>query len=268
MHDRKGESGMLRLEGKVALVTGATGGIGEAIAKRFGNEGANVMLVGRSPEKLKATLARLEGQGKFAEFVADATDEEATAGSVAATVKAFGGLDILVANAGTEGRVNPIESQSATDFEDVLRTNVVGVWLAMKHSVEPMKERGGGSMIAMASVAGLLGTAGMSPYVASKHAVYGLVKSAALELGESNIRVNAVAPGPIDNRMMQSLADQFAPEDPGTARGGIEGLVALKRYGTNEEVANLTLFLASGEASYSSGGMFTVDGALTAGHLL
>ena len=259
---------MLRLEGKVALVTGATGGIGEAIAKRFANEGASVMLVGRSPEKLKATRARLEGEGAFAQFAADATDEPATAGSVVATVEAFGGLDILVANAGTEGRVNPIESQSVTDFENVLRTNVVGVWLAMKHSVEPMKKRGGGSMIAMASVAGLLGTPGMSPYVASKHAVYGLVKTAALELGESGIRVNAIGPGPIDNRMMESLADQFAPEDPGTARGGIEGLIALKRYGTNEEVANLALFLASDEASYSSGGMFTVDGAFTAGHLL
>lgn len=255
---------MLRLEGKVALVTGATGGIGEAIATRFASEGASVMLVGRSAEKLEATRSRLDKDGSFDQFVGDATDEEATAGAVAATVAAFGGLDVLVANAGTEGAVKPIEEQTVGNWEDVLRTNVVGVWLAMKHSVEPMKKRGGGSIIAMSSVAGLVGFPSLSPYVASKHAVYGLVKSAALELGESGIRVNAIGPGPIDNRMMQSLADQLAPEDPNGARAGFESLVAMKRYGTNEEVANLSLFLASDEASYSTGGMFTVDGGFTA----
>jgi len=255
---------MLRLEGKAALVTGATGGIGGAIAKRFANEGASVMLVGRSAEKLEATRTRLNGEGNFAQFVADAADEEATAGAVAATVKAFGGLDILVANAGTEGLVKPLEAQTVDQFEHVLRTNVVGVWLAMKHSVAPMKKRGGGSMVATSSVGGLIGFSGFSPYIASKHAVYGLVKTAALELGESNIRVNAIGPGPIDNRMMQSIADQVAPENPGVVRAGFESLVALKRYGTNEEVANLALFLASDEASYSTGGMFTVDGGFTA----
>ena len=135
---------MLRLEGKVALVTGATGGIGEAIAKRFASEGASVMLVGRSAEKLEATRNRLDKDGDFAQFVGDAADEEATAGAVAATVEAFGGLDVLVANAGTEGVIKPIEEQTVGNWEDVLRTNVVGVWLAMKHSVEPMKKRGGG----------------------------------------------------------------------------------------------------------------------------
>jgi NAD(P)-dependent dehydrogenase (short-subunit alcohol dehydrogenase family) len=256
---------MSRLEGKVALVTGATGGIGEAIAKRFAEEGASVMLVGRSPQKLEATRSRLDGHGRFAHFVADAVDEEATAGAVAATVEAFGGLDILVANAGTEGEVNMVEDQTVANFEEILRTNVVGVWLAMKHCIGPMKKRGAGSIIAMSSVAGLIGFPGLSAYAASKHAVYGLVKTAALELGESGIRVNAIGPGPIDNRMMQSLADQMAPDDPSQQRAGIESMVAMKRYGTNEEVANLSLFLASDEASYSTGGMFTVDGGYTAG---
>ena len=111
--------------------------------------------------------------------------------------------------------MKPLETQTVEEFENVLRINVVGVWLAMKHSVEPMKKRRGGSMIALSSVAGLIGFPGLSPYVASKHAVYGLVQTAALELGESAIRVNAIGPGPIDNRMMQSIAGQMGPEDPG-----------------------------------------------------
>ncbi len=255
---------MSRLKGKTALVTGATGGIGEATAKRFLSEGANVMLVGRSAEKLEATYGRLAGNGNLAQFVADATDETATAGSVAATVEAFGGLDILMANAGTEGKAKPFESLTVQEFDDVLRTNVVGVWLAMKHSVEPMKTRGGGAIIAMSSILGMVAFPGVAPYVASKHAVYGLVKAVALELGESGIRVNAIGPGPIDNRMMRSLAEQMAPDDPAGMRTGIEGLVPMKRYGTNEEVANLAVFLASDESSYCSGGMYTVDGGFTA----
>ena len=174
---------MGKLQGKTAIVTGATGGIGVATSKLFLEEGANVMLVGRSPEKLKATRDALAGGDRLASSVADAADEAATAAAVAATVKAFGGVDILVANAGDEGVMKTIEGINLEDFERLLRTNVIGVWLAMKHCVEPMKQRGGGSMIAMASVAGLVGYAGGAPYVASKHAVCGLVKSAALELG-------------------------------------------------------------------------------------
>src|SRR5688500_6896979 len=196
-----------RLEGKVAIITGATGGIGEATAKLFLNQGASVMLVGRSKEKLKATRERL-AHNNLADFVADAADEEATAAAVAATVEKFGGVDILLANAGTEGRLNPIEALSRQDFEEVLQTNVIGVWLSMKYCVEPMKQRGGGSIIAMASIAGLIGSPTMAPYIASKHAVTGLVKTAAWELGAFKIRVNAIAPGPIDNRMIRSLETQ------------------------------------------------------------
>ena len=134
----------------------------------------------------------------------------------------------------------------------------------MKHCVEPMRKQGGGSMIAMASVAGLIGFPGIAPYCATKHAVCGLVKTAALELGESKIRVNAIAPGPIDNRMMRSIAEQMSPEDPDAVRAGIEALIALKRYGTNEEVANLAAFLASNESTYCTGGVYTVDGGFTA----
>lgn len=253
-----------RLDAKVAIVTGATGGIGEATAKRFLEEGASVMLVGRSAEKLDATSKRLADVGPIAVSVADAADEAAMAAAVDAAIKAFGGVDILVANAGTEGKVALIEDQTIENFDEVLRTNVVGVWLSMKHCVEPMKARGGGSIIAISSIAGVIGAPALAPYIASKHAVYGLVKTAALELGAFNVRVNAIGPGPIDNRMIRSIETQLSPNDADAMREGFSQLIAMKRYGTNEEVANLALFLASDEASYSSGGIHMIDGGFTA----
>lgn len=253
-----------RLSGKVAIVTGATGGIGEATAKLFLQEGATVMLIGRSAEKLRETRARLGASDNLADFVADATDESATAAAVAATIKAFGGVDILIANAGTEGKLMPIEALTREVFEEVLQTNVIGVWLAMKYCVEPMKQRGGGSIVALSSIAGVIGSPAMAPYISSKHAVLGLVKTAALELGPAKIRVNAIAPGPIDNRMIQSLESQYSPDDPQAIRNDFTTKIALQRYGTNEEVAHLALFLASDESSYCAGGMYLLDGGYTA----
>lgn len=254
-----------RLEGKIAVVTGATGGIGEATAKRFLEEGASVMLLGRSEEKLKETRQRLSDFENVADFVADVADESAMAAAFEATIKIFGGLDILVANAGTEGKYAPIENLKFEDFESVLRTNVIGVWLSMKFAVEPMKIQGGGSIIALSSTAGMVGSATMAPYIASKHAVFGLVKTAALELAPSNIRVNAIGPGSIDNRMMRSLESQFSPDDPAAWQDFVSYNIPMGRYGTNEEVANLALFLASDESSYCTGGIHMIDGGYIAG---
>ena len=258
----------MRLKNKVAIITGATGGIGEASAKRFLQEGASLMLVGRSADKLAATVERLDGGDSVAHSVADAADEQANAMAVAACVERFGGLDILLANAGTEGTVLPLEAQSFDDFEALLRTNVLGVWVSMKHSVEPMKQRGGGSIIALGSIVSVIGSPGLLPYNASKHAVYGMVKTAALELGEANIRVNAIGPGPIQNRMIDSIFEQAAADneiDAATMAAGMREAIAMKRFGRNEEVANLALFLASDESSYCSGGIHMIDGGFTAG---
>ena len=255
---------MARLEGKAAIITGATGGIGETTARLLLDEGATVMLVGRSSEKLTAVRDRLPSGKRVEVSVADATDEAAMEAAVAATIKAFGGVDVLFANAGMTG-VAPIEASTQPNFEQILLTNVVGVWLAMKHCVEPMKRRGGGSIIATASIAGVVGIPGMAAYTASKHAVCGLVKTAALELGASRIRPNAIAPGPIDNQMMRDFESQASPEDPGSVRKAFEAGIAMKRYGTNEEVGKLVTFLASDDASYCTGGIFSVDGGFAAG---
>ena len=256
---------MARLDGKVAIITGATGGIGEATAQLFLSEGAKVMLVGRSAEKLSASLERVGHEASVEHFVADATDEAATKDAVAATVEAFGGIDILFANAGTEGAAKPLQHLTVEEFNHVLQTNVIGPWLSVKHCVVPMRERGGGSIIATASRVGLVGVPNASSYVASKHAVCGFVKTAALELAKSGIRVNAIAPGPIDNRMMRSLEEQRSPDDPDAVHEAIKESIPMKRYGSNAEVAALALFLGSDESSFSTGAIFTLDGGVNAG---
>jgi NAD(P)-dependent dehydrogenase (short-subunit alcohol dehydrogenase family) len=252
-----------RLDGKVAVITGATGGIGEATAKLFLSLGAKVMLVGRSEAKLAQTLERLDGEN-CATAIADSFDEAATKAAIAAAVDRFGALNIMVANAGTEGVCKPIEDLEVEDFEEVLRVNVIGAWLAMKYAAAPIKAAGGGAIVGLSSIAGVIGFPALAPYIASKHAVFGLVKTAALEFGPANIRVNAVAPGPIDNRMIRSLADQLGGGDPAGFRTLVESRIPMGRYGTNEEIANLIAFLSSDAASYCNGGLYLADGGYVA----
>ena len=255
---------MQRLDGKVAIVTGAAGGIGGATARLFVDLGAKVMLTDRDQAKLEESCAQIGNVETCAMAVADCTDETATKAAVAATVERFGALNVMVANAGTEGTLGPSEHLSVQDFEHVLRVNVIGVWLAMKHAVSAMKAVGGGAIVATSSVAGLVGFPGAAPYVASKHAVAGLVKTVAMELAPSNIRINAVAPGPIDNRMMQSLGDQLGGGDLEAFRGFINNRIPMARYGRNEEIAQLIAFLASDAASYCTGGIYVADGGYIA----
>ena len=255
---------MHQLDGKVALITGATGGIGEATVRRFLEEGARVMAVGRSGEKLAALAEAVGGGDALRTCVASATDEAATRASIDATVEAFGGLDVLFANAGTEGHAKPLETMSLEEFREPLETNIVGVWLSIKHAVPALRRGGGGSIVVTASIASQTGFPGLANYASSKHGVLGLVRTAALELGPAGIRVNAIAPGPVDNRMFASIRDQLSPEDPGAMDSVVKAGIALGRYADNEEVANMALFLASDQSSYSSGTLFTLDGGYTA----
>ena len=248
-----------RLDGKVAIVTGAAGGIGGATARLFLDLGGKVMLTDR--EEAQISVAEADN---VATAAADCADEKAIEALVATTVERFGKLDIMVANAGTEGTLGPVDQLNLDEFERVLRVNVIGVWLAIKHAVPAMKSAGGGSIVATSSVAGAIGFPGMAAYTASKHAVFGLVKTAAQELAPANIRVNALAPGPIDNRMMESLGEQLGGGDPKAFRTFIESRVPMGRYGTNEEMAQLIAFLASDAASYCTGGLYLADGGYVA----
>ena len=253
-----------RLDGKVAVITGATGGIGEATARLFVELGAKVMLVDRNPAKLAETCDRLGRGDDCATAVAQANDETAIASAIAAAVDRFGALHILIANAGTEGVCKPIEELQVEDFDEVLRVNVTGVWLAIKHAAPAIKAAGGGSIVALSSIAGVIGFPSLAAYVASKHAVFGLVKVAAMELGPANVRANAVAPGPVDNRMIQSLADQIGGGDPAGFRAFVESKIPMGRYGRNEEIAQLIAFLSSDASSYCNGALYLADGGYVA----
>lgn len=252
------------LDGRVAIVTGGTGGIGRATAAAFVREGASVMLVDRDEGELVRTAGELGVPTRVAVAVADVSDEKQTQAYVAATVARFGGLDVLFANAGIEGRVHPIASYPVADFDRVLAVNVRGPFLAIQAATPHLVARKRGSIIVTSSVAGLIGSPGLSAYVASKHATIGLVKTAACELGPLGIRVNTVNPGPIENRMMRSIEEQAAPGHGADVKQGFLGKVPMGRYGTNEEIAALVLFLASDASSYCNGGVYVADGGFVA----
>lgn len=253
---------MARLAGRVAIITGGSGGIGRAAARRFVDEGARVLLVDVDGEALERAAAEF-GEAA-ATCVADVTDEAATEGYVRAAVERFGGVDVLLANAGIEGTVAPIVEQDVAVLDRVLAVNVRGVWLGLKHVFPELVKRGGGSVVITSSVAGIQGAAGLSPYVTSKHAVIGLMRSAALEGAPSNIRVNTVNPSPIETRMMRSLEDGLVPGDAQAAHAQIASTIPLGDYGQPEDVANLLCFLASDEARFLTGAVYMVDGGISA----
>ena len=254
---------MGKLDGKTAIITGGAGGIGAATGRLFAKEGANVMLVDLDASALRAAAAAAEST-HVAWHAADVSNEAETRAYVEATVAKFGAVDVLFANAGIEGKVAPIVQSAVADLDRVLAVNVRGVFLAVKEAMPRIAARGGGSIMITSSVAGLIGFAGLAPYIASKHAVHGLMKTAALEGAAMNIRVNSIHPGPIANRMMDSLEQQLAPGAPAAAHEGMLQSVPLGRYGTNEEIAQLALFLASGDSSYCTGSAFVADGGFVA----
>ena len=255
----------MRLKNKVAIITGATGDIGKNTAKKFLQEGAKVMLAGRSKEKLSKLQNELNVEGRVRNLAGDVCSESYVKTLIDQTLKEFNKVDIMFANAGTEGRTAALEEQKLEDFSNLLSINVIGVWLCIKHSIKAMKKnRGDSSIIVTSSGAGVLGYAGGGPYIASKHAVNGLVRAGAAELANSGIRINVAAPGPIDNRMMNDLAISLNPDDPSAVRTAFEQNIPMQRWGKNEEIANLVAFLASEEASFCTGGIFMADGGMTA----
>ncbi|MEE4359969.1 MAG: SDR family NAD(P)-dependent oxidoreductase [Pseudomonadales bacterium] len=253
---------MGRLDGKVVLVTGGAGGIGRAAARRCVAEGASVFLVDLDETALTTAAAEFGDRAAWA--VADVADPQATASFVDAAEARFGGIDVLLANAGIEGTVASIVEQDVATFDAVMAVNVRGVWLSLKYGIPAIAKRGGGAIVITSSIAGLKGSPGLSPYVTSKHAVIGLMRSAALECAPLNIRVNTVNPSPIETRMMRALEDGLLPGDAQAAHAQIASRIPLGDYGQPEDVAGLMCFLASDDARYLTGAVYMVDGGSSA----
>ena len=250
------------LEGKTApvvLITGALTGIGRAAAEIFVREGAHVVVSGRKDKEGQELVAELEAIGADAIFVrTDVRKDEDVRDLVDQTVKRFGRLDIAVNNAGTEGLKGLVTEQTAESYAATFDTNVLGVLLSMKHELRVMLPQGSGSIVNVSSAYGSVGAAGASVYVASKHAVEGLTKSAALEVAGTGVRINVVAPGTTDTGMLT----RFTNTDENKA--ALISTVPLKRLATPEEIAHVIVFVARGNASYMTGASIPVDGGMLA----
>jgi NAD(P)-dependent dehydrogenase (short-subunit alcohol dehydrogenase family) len=242
----------------VVLITGALTGIGRATAIAFAKEGARLVVAGRREDAGQQLTTELRALGAEAEFIrADVRHEDEVRDLVDRTVARFGGLDVAVNNAATEGQVGPITDQTEESYAATFDTNVLGVILSMKHEVRVMKAQGSGSIINISSTYGHEGAAGASVYVGSKHAVEGLTKSVALETVKSGIRVNGVAPGPTDTGMLTRFTR--TPEN----KAALVTTVPMDRLGLSDEVANAVVFIASDEASFITGHVLNVDGGKT-----
>ncbi len=248
---------MGRLEGKVAVITGAGNGIGAAAARRFVAEGARVMLVDRDEAALASLAAELGARA--ATLAGDVADPATASGFVAEAQCRFGRIDIGLLNAGIEGEVAAIPDLPLATFDRVMATNVRGVWLGLAALMPAMKQDGG-SIVITSSTAGLRGAARLAAYVTSKHAVIGLMRSAAQEGAPDGIRVNCVNPGPTDTRMINAIDEGMAP---GAATEARMRRIPLRRYGNVTEIASMMLFLASEEASFCTGSIYLVDGGVT-----
>lgn len=252
----------MRFKGKSAIVTGAGSGIGRATAMGLAAEGAAVVCADLSGGDATAAAIRKAG-GRAIHVTADAGDEAAVAELVEAAVAAHGGLDIFHANAGVSGGLAGLFDQSATDWAEILRINLIGPFLAVKYAAPRMTERGGGSIVLTASVAGLRSGAGGAAYSASKAGVINLAQTAAQQLTGSGVRVNAVCPGLIETGMTQMIFDRAREKG---VEDRIGALNPLKRHGAPEEIAAAVLFLASDAASYVNGQAIVVDGGLSSSH--
>jgi NAD(P)-dependent dehydrogenase (short-subunit alcohol dehydrogenase family) len=251
-----------RFEGKTAIVTGAAGNIGRAVARRLASDGAAVLVVDLDDAGVRKTQAVIEGDGGTVRaFAADVTDPEAVRAYVK-EAKRMGTnrVDVFFNNAGIEGPVAPLDEYAESAFDQVLAVNVRGVFLGLRYVAPAMSA--GGAIVNTASTAGVVGFAGLSGYVASKHAVVGLTRSAALDFARRGVRVNAICPGPVEGRMMTSLEDAVDPE---SGRAAFLATVPLGRYAAPEEMANTVTFLLSDEARFATGAIFAVDGGQTTG---
>ena len=253
------------VDGKVALITGAAGEIGAAIARQLTEGGARVALADRNIEGARETASRIGGGATWHEC--DVSDERSMSLTVAAAEKAHGRMDIGILNAGISPPRQPLEDVEVTTYDRIMAVNARGVFLGLKCIFPAIRRQGGGSIVVTASTEGLRGNAGLSAYAASKHATVALTKTAAIEWAQYNIRVNCINPGPVDTAMVRGL--EQASLDAGTAdireRGA--SIIPMKRFATADEIAKFARFLASDDASYSTGATYLLDGGMLAGKM-
>src|SRR5213594_2135011 len=247
------------MKDKVILITGALTGIGRATALAFAREGAHLVVCGRRDDVGNALATELRALGVEAEYIrADVRHEDDVRSLVDRTIKRFGHLDVAVNNAGTEGKPGPVTEQSAESYAATFDTNVLGTLLSLKHELRVMLPRGSGSIVNVSSAYGSVGAAGASVYVASKHAVEGMTKSAALEVAGTGVRVNVIAVGTTDTGMLT----RFTNTDENKA--ALVSTVPLRRLATPEEIAHVIAFVGSANASYMTGASIPVDGGMLA----
>ena len=254
---------MGRLQDKTAVITGAAGGIGRAAVDLFAAEGANVLAVDLNGAALEEA-AQDWASNRVSHLTADVSSAADNQRLFATATERYGGVDVLLANAGIEGAVAPIVDMDEADFDRVIGVNVKGVWLGLKYGIPHMAARGGGSIVITSSVAGLTGTPNIAPYGASKHAVIGLMRAAARECAAANIRVNTVNPAPVETRMMRSLERGMSPDDPEGAHERIAQSIPLGRYAEPADIAKVMLFLASDDAAFVTGSIYKADGGSSA----
>jgi NAD(P)-dependent dehydrogenase (short-subunit alcohol dehydrogenase family) len=254
------------LSGLCALVTGAAQGIGRAIAARLARDGADVALFDLSGVSLDATCADVLAAGRRAWLLpGDVTHEADWARAIAAVIDAAGRLDILVNNAGIAGPLAPLVDYDVMAFDRVMAVNVRGVFLGMQHAARAMRDAGrGGAIVNIASVSGLSGSRNIIAYTASKHAVIGMTKNAALELAAHKIRVNAVCPAPTATEMIAQLERTLAPDNPEAVRKRFHDSIPLGRYGEPGEIAAAVAYLAGPESAFITGAALTIDGGMLA----
>ncbi|WP_405382887.1 SDR family NAD(P)-dependent oxidoreductase [Maribacter sp. LLG6340-A2] len=250
---------MDRLKDKVAIITGGSGGIGVATAKLFLAHGAKVVLVDKDKDAL-ATLNKELNHENIRFVLADVSKKEDTLKFLNDTLRTFGKIDIFFVNAGIEGVARPIADYPEDVFDKVVNVNIKGVWLGCQHIIPKMQD--GGSVMITSSVAGLKGFANLGAYVASKHAVVGIMKVATIENASRNIRVNTIHPGPVDNDMMRRIESDVSPESPKTVKDGFTATVPFGRYATSKEIGEIALFLASDESKYITGCTHLIDGGM------
>jgi NAD(P)-dependent dehydrogenase (short-subunit alcohol dehydrogenase family) len=248
------------LKGKTALVIGATTGIGRAAAVAFGKAGANVALSGLGEAEGREVEAEIRATGAQALFLeADVTREEDIRDLTKQAVETFGRIHMAVNNAGTEGPFGPVQERTSEDFDKIIGINLKGIFLGMKYQIPHMLEHGGGAIVNTSSSAGVTGIANVAIYTASKHGVVGLTKATALELAKSNIRVNAVAPGPVNTGLLARMIEGKIPVSV------IAESVPMGRVSEPHEIAGAIVWLCSDAASFVTGHTLSVDGGLTVG---